>query len=138
MECFVLRRVPYYGIVIEQSLADPAFAETLDVVYRKPDPNGSWVFLLVRIAPERLSGELERIRLALVDDQPWYAHFFSDEQIAVVFADAVIQMTTDVASWRPAIDHGITLGIPIEQLDFWPHSTVQIEEMLGVSLADLG
>jgi hypothetical protein len=129
---------PFLGIVIEQSLTDPAFAETLDVVHRWRDPNGSWIFLLVRISPERLSTELECIQRAIAHDRPWYAHFFSGEQISVVFPDAVIQMTTDVASWKPAIDRGLALGIPIEQLDFWPHSVGQIGEMLGLSLAGLG
>ena len=128
---------PFYGIVIEQSLADPAFVETLDVVHRKQDPNGSWVFLLVRIASDRLFSELERIREALADDQPWYAHFFSGEKIAVVFSDAIISMTTDVTSWEAAIAHGLTLGIPREQLDFQPHTVEQVEEMFGLSLADL-
>jgi len=128
---------PFYGIVIEQSLADPAFAETLDVVQRKRDPNGSWVFLLVRIASDRLFTELERIREALVGDQPWYAHFFSGEKIAVVFPEAIISMTTDAASWEAAIAHGLTLGIPREQLDFWPHTVEQVEEAFAISLADL-
>jgi hypothetical protein len=129
--------LPFFGIVIEQSLADPAFAETLDVSARKQDPNGSWVFLLVRIDPERLSSELERIRQAIASDQPWYAHFFSDDRLAVVFADAIFELSTDPASWSSAIEHGLALGIPREQLDFWPRTVEQIEEMLGVSLADL-
>lgn len=128
----------FLGIVIEQSLADPAFAETLDVSYRKRDPNGSWVFLLVRIAPEQLSTDLERIRQAIARDEPWYAHFFSDDRLAVVFTDAVFELSTDPASWSPAIEHGLALGIPREQLDFWPRTVEQIEEMLGISLADLG
>jgi len=129
---------PFYGIVIEQSLADPAFAETLDVVRRKRDPNGSWVFLLVRIASHRLFTEIERIRQALAADQLWYAHFFSGEKIVVVFPDAIISMTTDAVSWEAAIAHGLRLGIPREQLDFQPHAIEQVEEMFGLSLADLG
>lgn len=125
---------PYFGIVIEQSLADPAFAETLDVAVRRQDANGSWVFLLVRIAPERLTGELERIRQAMVVDEPWYAHFFSEDRLAVVFADAIFELSIDPISWSPAIEHGLALGIPREQLDFWPRTGAQIEEMLGVSL----
>ena len=130
--------MPYYGIVIEQSLADPAFAETLGVVHRKLDPNGSWVFLLLRITPEQLSTELERIRQALVHNEPWYAHFFSGDRLAVVFADAIFELSIDPTSWSPAVEHGLALGIPREQLDFWPRTVEQIEEMLGVSLADLG
>jgi hypothetical protein len=128
---------PYYGIVIEQSLADPAFAESLDVAYRKRDPDGSWVFLLVRIAYERLSSELERIRQAMVHDEPWYAHFFCGNELSVVFADAIFRLTTDPTSWKPAVEHGLALGIPREQLDFWPRTSEQVEEMLGISLADL-
>ena len=129
--------VPFFGIVIEQSLTDPAFAETLDIVQRKPGPNGSWTFLLVRISSDRLFTELERIRQALTSGQPWYAHFFSGEKIAVVFSEAIFSMTTDVASWEAAIAHGLSLGIRREQLDFWPHSVEQVEEMFGISLADL-
>ena len=46
-------------------------------------------------------------------------------------------MTTDVTSWEAAIAHGLTLGIPREQLDFQPHTVEQVEEMFGLSLADL-
>ena len=130
-------RVPFYGIVIEQSLADPAFAETLDVVHRKRDPDGSWVFLLVRIAPERLASELERVRQAIAVDEPWYAHFFCGEELAVVFADAVFHVSTDAESWKPAVEHGLALGVPASQLDFWPRTSEQIEGLLGVSPAEL-
>jgi hypothetical protein len=125
---------PFYGIVIEQSLADPAFAETLEVVHRQRDPNGTWVFLVVRVEPERLAGELERIRDAFVAGETWYAHFFSDDEVAVVFPDAIITMTTDPVSWTPAIEHGLALGISIEELDFWPHTVEQTEERFGISL----
>ena len=128
---------PYFGVVIEQSLADPAFAGTLDVAVRRRDPNGSWVFLLVRIAPERLTDELERIRQSIARDEPWYAHFFSGDDLAIVFADAIFRITTDPASWQPAVDHGLALGISAAQLDFWPRTPAQLEEMLGVSLDDL-
>jgi hypothetical protein len=128
---------PFFGIVIEQSLADPRFADTLDIPLRRKDPNGSWLFLIVRIAPEHLDRELERIRRALASDEPWYAHFFRGQELIAVFADAIFRVTTDEASWRPILDHGRGLGIPAEQLDFWPHTLEQAEEMLGVSLAEL-
>jgi hypothetical protein len=126
----------FFGIVIEQSLADPAFAETLDVVFREKDPNGDWVFLIVRVEPELLAGELERLRLALAGDEVWYAHFFSRAEIAVVYPDAIVRMTTDSASWTPAIEHGLALGIPIEQLDFSPNTVEQAEERFGISLTE--
>ncbi|HEY5160559.1 MAG TPA: hypothetical protein VII83_05735 [Gaiellaceae bacterium] len=128
---------PFLGIVIEQSLTDPAFAETLDVVHTKRDPDSSWVFLLVRVAPDRLSTELERIRQAIAINEPWYAHFFCGDELVVVFVNAIFELSIDPMSWSPAIEHGLALGIPREQLDFWPRTPAQIEERFGVSLADL-
>lgn len=122
---------PYLGVVIEQSLADPAFAESLDVVRRQCDPGGDWVFLLVRIAFEQLEPELERLRRALATNEAWYAHFFSGDRLAVVFSDSVIRVTTDPASWSSAIEHGLALGIPVEQLDFAPHTFEQVEKRFG-------
>ncbi len=122
---------PFLGVVIEQSLTDPAFADSLDVVRRERDPGGDWVFLLVRIESEKLASELERLRRALATDEAWYAHFFSGDEIAVVFLDAIIRMTTDSASWTTVIEHGLALGIPVEQLDFVPHTIEQVEERFG-------
>jgi len=52
---------------------------------------------------------------------PWYAHFWKDNRtdILVIFEDHCFWIHAhDRATWQAAIDHGLSIGIPIEQLDF--------------------
>ncbi|MGZ4387688.1 MAG: hypothetical protein ACXVZO_12215 [Gaiellaceae bacterium] len=127
----------YLGIVVEQSLTDPSFLQEIDVVASESEGPGSWRFLLVRIDPELLDEELARLRRALATDEPWYAHAFRDRELIVVFADALFWLTTDPASWSPAVEHGLAAGIPPEQLDFWPHTLEQARDRFG-PLPELG
>lgn len=49
----------------------------------------------------------------------WYAHFWTGNQLVVVYHDARFDMTRDDSStWQPAIDHGLGQGLLREWLDF--------------------
>ena len=49
----------------------------------------------------------------------WYAHFWRDGLITVIYSDALFEMHADDRStWTAAVDHGRRHGIPDEQLDF--------------------
>ncbi len=122
----------YLGVVIEQSLADPSVLEAVEVVHRARDPHGTWVFLLVRVPAERGAAAFARIHAALHRDAPWYAHFFRGPELVVVFGDGVVSMTTDPATWGPALAHGARLGIPAEQLDFEPRTLDGVAQRFGV------
>lgn len=124
---------PYLGVLIEQSLRDPSFLDAVEVVRRQQDPHGTWVFLLVRVAPARARDAFARLQAALARDQPWYVHFFRGAELVVVYADAIVDMTTDPATWSAAIAHGRGLGIPAVQLDFVPHTLAQVQERFGVT-----
>lgn len=126
-------RMPsYLGVVVEQSLADRSFLDTVEVVHRERDPNGTWVFLLVRVPEAKGAAAFARLRAALHQDVPWYAHFFRGTELVVVFGDAVVSMTTDPATWGPALAHGARLGIPEAQLDFVPHTIEQVAERFAI------
>ncbi len=122
----------YLGVVIEQSLADRSWLETVEVVLREKDPNGEWVFLLVRVPEAGSAGAFARLQSALRRDEPWYGHFFRGTELVVVFGDDVVTVTTDPATWGPAIAHGVMLGIPEEQLDFFPHTIDQAAQRFGI------
>jgi hypothetical protein len=50
---------------------------------------------------------------------PWYAHFWKDNEMIVVFRHKSFQIKkNDKLSWAPVIDYGQRQGVPIEQLDF--------------------
>jgi hypothetical protein len=122
----------YLGVVIEQSLADRSCLETIEIVHREKDPNGDWVFLLVRVPEAGSAGVFARLQSALRRYEPWYAHFFRGTELVVVYGDAVVATTTDPATWGPAIAHGVKLGIPEEQLDFFPHTIDQVAQRFGI------
>ena len=54
-------------------------------------------------------------------DEPWYAHYFRDEELLVLFRDAIFA-SAGPATWQAAVQHGLGLGIPREQLDFKPRT----------------
>lgn len=122
----------YLGVVIEQSLSDRSFLDTVEVVHRERDPHGSWVFLLVRVPAAEGPAAFERLQGALEQGAPWYAHFFRGTELVVVFRDAVVSMTTDPATWGPALAHGARHGIPAAQLDFVPQTIDQVAARFGI------
>ncbi len=53
----------------------------------------------------------------------YYAHFWNEKrEVIAVFRDKVFEFNYDnKESWKPAIEHGLSVGIPKEQLDFFIH-----------------
>lgn len=46
-------------------------------------------------------------------------HFYSGDDVIVVYRDALFRLRhSDLSTWNDAVAHGLTLGIPKEQLDF--------------------
>lgn len=51
----------------------------------------------------------------------WYAHFWKEAKIMVVYNDRQFELLkNDKSTWREAIEHGKAQGIPEEELDFAP------------------
>jgi hypothetical protein len=49
----------------------------------------------------------------------WYAHFWKEEKIIVVYNDKQFELLkNDEKTWREAIEHGKAQGIPKNELDF--------------------
>jgi len=49
----------------------------------------------------------------------WYAHFWNEDKIIVVYNDKQFELLKDDKStWREAIEHGKTQGISENELDF--------------------
>lgn len=102
------------GTIIENSLTDPGVLENLHVV--KSWSEGDWNLHVVEISKE------QAMTLAkYIDGGPWYMHFWdaSQENILVVFKDVTFEIKrTDKSTWAAAIEHGTSIGIPENQLDF--------------------
>jgi hypothetical protein len=105
------------GCIVEESLNDNRVLNNLEVVR-------------LRITPEKESekrwhiynsliseSEIERIRPHL--KQGWYMHFWKENKMIVLFkGKKFILNAKDKSTWKNAIDYGLSISIPREQLDF--------------------
>ena len=72
-----------------------------------------WHLYWVRISRT----EVEKLQEKL--EHGWYAHFWNDTEILVVYNNAIFEMDRwDSSTWGAAIKHGQRMNIPREQLDF--------------------
>jgi hypothetical protein len=50
----------------------------------------------------------------------YYAHFYRDEELIVVFPRKIFRITPNRETWTRAVDYGKSLRIPEQELDFKP------------------
>lgn len=120
----------YLGIVVAQSLQDQSLLTEFRIVATRKGQ--SWTIHLVSVSEEQLDAQLQLLHANLMTDGHWYAHFFMQDQLAVVFRDAVFHVRTDPATWGPVIEHGLDLGIPGEQLDFSPRTVEDAHRLFAL------
>jgi hypothetical protein len=63
---------------------------------------------------------IKLIQENLVVKGEYYAHLYRDDELVVIFKDRVFRITSEKSTWKPVIDYGLSLKIPIEQLDMKP------------------
>lgn len=111
------------GVVIAEGLHDPGVINGLRVTRafisgegQPVDEDGSvgrWHLYWVDVSDE----EIDRIQAGT--RHAWYAHFWRDDRLLVVFDDARFSMhRRDQSTWKPAVDHGLRQGLRREWLDF--------------------
>lgn len=102
------------GVIIENSLSDTSILQKLDISRSWED--GSWKLHEVNVSKEQA--------LALANylaDGPWYVHFWEkgSDDVLMVFKNKTFEIKfSDKNTWTPALEHGESIGIPPEQLDF--------------------
>ena len=109
----------YHGIIIDQEFTDQSFPNTFKVFAKKQD--GSWGIYGIEVEDSKLEESIKKIQENMKGDEPWYAHFYNDRQLIVIFKDMVFRVEPHISSWTPIIDYGRELNIPEEQFDFWPN-----------------
>lgn len=120
----------YLGFVILQSLADKSWLDRVRLEARRQI--GSWTFLLVPVEPAELDAHLADLECALNDGEPWYADYARVDELIVVFKDAIMHVSNP-ANRAQAIEHGLSLGILREQLDFKPRTREESRRFFGLS-----
>lgn len=122
----------YLGIIIEQSLKDASVMHQFTTLAEQW--YGSWRFLLVSVPEEELERKMKTLQDHMIDlaEDCWYAHFFQDETLYVVYQDAVFRTTLSPDDWDEPVRYGLSHNVPIEQLDFKPRTVDDACAMFGL------
>lgn len=111
----------YHGILIDAAFDDPTYPEKFKLYAKRISVSTGWILFGVEIPEAELAGKVLEIQQYFKSDKPYYAHFYNDEKLIVVFKEKVFTVTPHKTSWNPVIEYGVSLGIPKAQLDFWPN-----------------
>lgn len=105
----------YKGIVIRESLDDERILKKYSTLRRELGGDGEWHVFTMLVTKSQIKSLASHIK-----DEKWYMHFWdSNENVIVVFKDKRFEFNNkNKAGWNLAIKHGVSLGIPEEQLDF--------------------
>ena len=107
----------YKGTIIEESLEDNRILNSMEIVgfriSKDENPQDRWHLYTVKVSKE----DIEKLPGCI--KTKWYMHFWRDRDIIAIFKNKIFEFNyDDRASWKEAVDHGLSLGIPKEQLDF--------------------
>ena len=112
----------YIGTIIEESLEDNRILNDFRIlnvrITNEENPADRWHLYKVEATQE----QLQKLSSVLKPEK-WYAHFWSGDQkgdkMIVVFRDKTFtQKVGEKNTWKPAIQYGLSVGTPKEQLDF--------------------
>lgn len=104
------------GEILLESLRDTSLIDTLRVnsVEEIQDDDGIWHVYHVSVEESQIV-EIG----AFIKEGPWFIHFLNGEETIVVFKDALFKfLHTDMETINNVKEHGRSLGIPEEELDF--------------------
>ena len=76
----------------------------------------------MRVRPKKITQMIRLIQTNLLSENgvPYYAHFYRNNELIVVFPERVFHVPPDRNSWREMVSYGESLGIPKAELDFKP------------------
>lgn len=108
----------YTGTVVEESLKDNRFINELNVqgvrISSAESPGDRWHLYKISIEKAQISNLAQELK-----PDKWYMHFWHDDHVIAVFPNKIFHfLYSDQSTWSEAIEHGKSLGISEEQLDF--------------------
>ena len=118
----------YHGNLLDTEFRDPIFLKRFKVFAKRKSKENPWTMHGVVIPADRLENTIKEVQENLLSDKPYYAHFYRDEELIIVFKEKIFRITPDKSTWKEAIEYGRNLGIPDEQLVFAPNKFEDEEE----------
>jgi hypothetical protein len=107
----------YKGTIVKESLNDNRILNDFKIINFKiskdENPANRWHLYTVIVTRDDIAKLSENIK------PKWYMHFWKDREVIAIFHDKKFEFNyDDKSSWAPAVEYGLSIGIPKEQLDF--------------------
>jgi hypothetical protein len=109
----------FHGILVDAAFTDQHYPEKFPIFAHKKA--GLWGLYGIEIHRENIENTVRDIQLHMRTDESFYIHLYDDEMLIVIFKPRIYLATPNSSSWDEIQQYGLTLDIPIEQLDFWPN-----------------
>jgi hypothetical protein len=109
----------FHGILLDVSFVDNHYPETFSIFAHKKA--GDWGLFGIEIPRDGLESAILSIQMQMRSDEPFYNHLYDDEAVIAIFKKRVFRVTPHISSWKDIQQYGLTLNIPVVQLDFWPN-----------------
>lgn len=107
----------FQGIIVEESLIDNKILNEMNIISTNSNNENSsnkWHMYKVKVSKEDIDKISKNIK-----SNKWYAHFWKGKEVIVVFKNKTFSLIYDKKeTWKQAIEYGISIRIPKEQLDF--------------------
>jgi hypothetical protein len=114
-----MQQTLFHGILVDHAFVDPQFPKTFTLFAYKIA--GDWGLYGIKVVRLDLESSVANIQSHMRTDEPFYNHLYDDEILIVIFKNRIFHVTPHASSWKEIQLYGKTLGIPDEQLDFWPN-----------------
>ena len=111
----------YHGIIIDSSFTNLDFLKGIKFFAKRKSVNNPWTLYGIEVKEELIEDTLTKVQKFLKTDKNYYSHFYNKSNLIVVYKKRIFKIKPDVTTWKSAIDYGLKLNIPHEQLDFWPN-----------------
>lgn len=101
------------------AFSDRRYPEMYSIFAR--EQRGDWMLYGIEIPRDKVENAVLDIQSHMRADAPFYAHLYDDETVIVIFKARLFRASSHSSSWAEVKRFGKTLGIPADQLDFWPN-----------------
>ena len=111
-----------HAIIIEESLERPEILNSYKILRTKFSSQANWRLHIVEVPDsEKTIAEIQEV---MIQSKPFYFHIYDEgETLVVVFKKRFFKLDpNNEKTWHDAKFYGgKILGIPAEELDFFPH-----------------
>lgn len=114
-----MQQTLFHGILLDLAFVDQEYPKSFPLFAQKL--SGDWGLHGIKVARNDCESTVADIQSHMKADKPFYNHLYDDEMLIVIFRERIFRVTPHASSWIEVIQYGAALGIPQQQLDFWPN-----------------